>query len=247
MENDEEVTGKLYVIATPIGNMEDITLRALRTLTEIEVLASEDTRHTRQIFVRNNIALPPLYFPYHERNEGSAAVRILSLLAEGKQVGLTSNAGYPGISDPGYVIISKAIEQGYQVEVIPGASTVPIALLKSGLSTSSYTFKGFPPRKPGKRGTFIAMERDLPHTMIYFESPHRVGVFLKQAYEVLGNRQAAVCVELTKVFEQVTRGYLSDLAEKFATAKIKGEVAVVIAGNNPKFARDEENDDEDEE
>ncbi len=244
MENDEEVVGKLYVIATPIGNMEDITLRALRIMAEIQVLASEDTRHTRQLFVRHGIEMPPLYFPYHERNEGSAAIRILSLLAEGKMVGLTSNAGYPGISDPGYVIISKAIEAGYPVEVIPGASTVPIALLKSGLSTSSYTFKGFAPRKPGKRGTFLAMERDLPHTMIFFESPHRVGVFLQQAHEVLGNRQAAVCVELTKIFEQVTRGYLGDLAEKFATAKIKGEVAVVIAGNNPKFAKDEDEDDD---
>jgi len=232
----ENATGKLLVIATPIGNLEDLTFRAKRVLGEVEALACEDTRHTRIILDRYEIARPGLLFSYHEHNEHRAAERILGLLAEGKTVGLCSNAGYPGISDPGYVIISRAVEQGYRVEVIPGASAVPMALLSSGLPTSSYTFKGFPPRKPGRRRTFLEMERDLPHTMIYYEAPNRVGTLLQAAYEVYGNRRAAVCIELTKMFEDIRRGYLADLAQVFAETKIKGEVVVVIAGNNPKFA-----------
>ena len=233
-------TGKLMVIATPIGNLEDLTFRAKRVLGEVEALACEDTRHTRIIFDRYEIPKPRIMFSYHEYNEDKAAERILGLLAEGKVVGLASNAGYPGISDPGYVIISRAVEAGYRVEVIPGASSVPVALLASGLSTASYTFKGFPPKKPGRRNTFLQMERDLPHTLILFESPHRVGILLQSALEALGDRRAAVCIELTKVFEEVHHGFLSELVLKFAEKKIKGEVVVVIAGGNPKFSRQED-------
>jgi len=241
----ENTGGKLLIIATPIGNLEDLTFRAKRLLGEVDALACEDTRHTRIILERYDIPRAKIVFSYHEHNENRAAERILGLLEAGLTVGVCSNAGYPGISDPGYVIISRAVARGFCVEVIPGASAVPTALLASGLPTSSFTFKGFPPRKPGKRRTFLEAERDMPHTLILYEAPNRVGVLLQAAFEVLGNRQAAVCIELTKLFEDVRRGYLGDLAREFSEAHIKGEVVVVIAGNNRKFVAQEEEEDED--
>ncbi len=230
--------GKLFVIATPIGNLEDLTFRAKRVLSEVDALACEDTRHTRILLDRYGIPRPNLLFPYHEHNEDRAAQRILGLLAANHNVGLCSNAGYPGISDPGYVVISRAVSRGFAIEVIPGASAVPTALLSSGLPTSSFTFKGFPPRKAGRRRAFLEAERDVPHTLVFYESPHRLGALLQTALEVLGDRQAAVCIELTKMFEDVRRGPLSALAHEFEGAKVKGEVVVVIAGNHPKFTRD---------
>lgn len=237
--------GKLFVIATPIGNLEDLTLRAKRVLSEVDALACEDTRHTRILLDRYDVPRPRLLFSYHEHNEDRAAQRILGLLASGQNVGLCSNAGYPGISDPGYIVISRAVSRGFAIEVIPGASAVPTALLSSGLPTSSFTFKGFPPRKAGRRRTFLEAERDRPHTLVFYESPNRLGALLQTALEVLGDRQAAVCIELTKMFEDVRRGPLSALAREFEGAKVKGEVAVVIAGNNPKFTAERDGSDGD--
>jgi 16S rRNA (cytidine1402-2'-O)-methyltransferase len=230
----------LYVIATPIGNLEDITLRALRVLGEVDALACEDTRRTPRIFDRHNIPRPSNVFSYHEHNEDAAAKRILGLLAQGLSVGLCTNAGYPGVSDPGYRIVSQAGEAGYRVEVLPGAGAVEAALLASGLPSSSYTFKGFPPKKPGRRRQFLEMDADRPHTLVFFESPFRLGKLLDDALAVFGDRKAAVCVELTKAFEQAHRGFLSDLAVKFRDVTLRGEIAVVIAGSHHKFARDED-------
>ena len=160
---------KLYIIATPIGNLEDITLRAMKTLEDIDALACEDTRVTRKIYSRYNITRPEIVFSYRDFNEERAGSRILELLRDGKTVGLCTNAGYPGISDPGYRIISAALREGFEVEVIPGASAVTQALLSSGLPSSSYTFKGFLPKKPGQRKTSLLMEKDGPH----FSGPWR--------------------------------------------------------------------------
>lgn len=235
METNDSPT--LYIVATPIGNMEDITLRAIRTLSDVDVLACEDTRFTRRIFERHNIPNPKTFFSYHEHNEMIAGKRIISFLESGQSVALCSDSGYPGISDPGYRIISECRDKGFPVEVIPGPSAVTVALVASGLSTSSYTFKGFPPRKSGARRQFLAMEQDLPHTLVMYESPYRVGKLLDDALAVLGNRLAAVCIELTKKFEDIRRGYLADLVEQFQSLAVKGEVTVVIAGNNPKFEK----------
>ena len=145
---------------------------------------------------------------------------------------------FPGISDPGYRLVRLAIDENIAFEVIPGASAVPVALVLSGLPSSSFTFKGYPPRKGGPIRRFFEEEKDMPHTLIVFESPFRVAASLAAALEALGDRQAAVCIELTKKFERVSRGFLSDLKAEFADKKIKGEVTIVIAGNNPKFCRE---------
>lgn len=232
--------GTLYVIATPIGNLEDVTVRALRVMGEVDALACEDTRRTPRILERHNIPRPAVLFSYHEHNEDRAARRIIELLEKELSVGLCTNAGYPGVSDPGYRIVSQAAERGFRIEVLPGAGAVEAALLSSGLPSSSYTFKGFPPKKPGRRRKFLELESDRPHTLVLFESPHRLSKLLEDALEVLGDRMAAVCIELTKKFERVERGYLSGLCDRFRDVSEKGEVAVVIAGNNEKFVRDQE-------
>lgn len=230
----------LYVIATPIGNLEDMTFRAVRTLGEADALACEDTRTTRAIFERYQIPSPKAIFSYHDHNEERAGQRILALLRGGSSVALCTDGGYPGVSDPGYRIVSASVEAGFRVEVLPGAGAVTTALVASGLPASSYTFKGFPPRKPGPRRRFLEMEQAMPHTLVFFESPYRVGKFLASAREVLGDRRAAVCIELTKKFEEVRRGFLQDLAGQFREVRVRGEVTVVIAGNSPKFAKQEE-------
>jgi 16S rRNA (cytidine1402-2'-O)-methyltransferase len=220
--------------------MEDITYRAVRILKETTVLACEDTRQTRKILERYGIEPPATILSYHEHNEETGGKRILGFLKDGVSVALCTDAGMPGVSDPGYRVIQEACAQGFTVDVIPGASAVTTALAASGLSSASFTFKGFPPRKEGARRRFLEAEKDLPHTLIFFESPFRVGSLLASALEVFGNRKAAVCTELTKKFGSVTRGFLKDLAPRYESAKIKGEVTVVIAGNNPKFADNQE-------
>ncbi len=227
----------LYVVATPIGNLEDISARALRVLREADVIACEDTRRTWQLLSHFEIPRPRAIVSYREQNEHRQSEQLAGELAAGTTVALCTDGGYPGISDPGYRLIRLATRQGIPVQVVPGPSAIPVALLSSGLSTASYVFKGFPPKKSGGLRRFFAEERDGAHTLVYFESPMRVGKSLTAALEVLGDREAAVCIELTKKFERVSRGYLSALVASFVDAKVKGEVTIVIAGNNPKFAR----------
>lgn len=229
--------GQLYLVATPIGNLEDVTLRALRILREAEVLVCEDTRRTRILLDRYEIPVPATVLSCNEFNERDQARRILRMLDEGRMVALCSDAGYPLVSDPGYPLLAGAIEAGHEIDVIPGPSAVLTALALSGLPVASFTFKGFPPRKPGQRRKFLEMERDQPHTLIFFESPHRLALLLRDAYSVLGNRQAVVCIELTKKFQGVYRETLQQLSAMFATKAFRGEVTVVIAGNNRKFVK----------
>ncbi len=222
--------GRLRLIATPIGNLADITDRARTVLAQLDILCCEDTRHTGNLVNLLGIPRPKLYVANHEHNERAMAARIVAWLDEGKQVGLCSDAGYPLVSDPGYPAVAAAIAAGHEIEVIPGASAIPVALLASGLPPSSYTFKGFPPRKPGKRRAFLEEDKDARHTLVFYESPFRLGKLLDEALAVYGDRQAAVCLELTKQFERVRRGSLAALAEEFRDAPPKGEAVVVIAG-----------------
>jgi 16S rRNA (cytidine1402-2'-O)-methyltransferase len=227
----------LSIIATPIGNLEDISARAVKALREADVIACEDTRRTRILLNHHHIPIPAYLISYREHQEGRAGAQLMALLKEGKKVALCSDGGVPGISDPGYRLVRSAIEEKVALDVIPGASAVLVALIVSGLSTSSFTFRGFPPRKYGALKRFFAEERNVPHTLIIFESPFRVATTLRAAFEALGDRQAAVCIELTKKFERISRGFLRDLSAQFADVRIKGEVTIVIAGSNPKFSR----------
>ncbi|MDA1071597.1 MAG: 16S rRNA (cytidine(1402)-2'-O)-methyltransferase [Proteobacteria bacterium] len=230
----------LFLIGTPIGNLEDISARALRVLGEIDALACEDTRRTRKIYEHFKLPSPRIVFACADHNEENASKRIVSLLGQGLSVGLATDAGMPGISDPGFRAVRAALEEGHRIEVIPGPSAVATALALSGLSAASYTFLGFAPRKPGKLRNALKADAALEHTLVLFESPHRTGALLTAALEVLGDRRAAVCIELTKMFEETARGWLSELAERFSGEEPRGEVTVVIAGNNPKFMRSAE-------
>jgi 16S rRNA (cytidine1402-2'-O)-methyltransferase len=229
--------GILYVVGTPIGNLEDMTFRAVRILGEVDALACEDTRVTRRLLQRHAIPRPTLMFPYHEHNAERAGPGLLKLLAEGRRVALCSDAGMPGISDPGHRLIAAAHGAGHRVEVIPGPSAAVTALVASGLPSASFTFLGFPPRKRGKRQRLLGAAGAAEHTLILFESPHRLGALLHDARAVLGDRPAAVALELTKLFETIVRGSLTELAARFAEERPRGEVTVVIAGWDRKPGR----------
>lgn len=238
-DKDNETGPALYLIPTPIGNLEDISLRALRILQSVDALACEDTRHTRKIFERHALASPPVIFACHAHNEERVVGRILSLLEEGKSVGLTTDAGAPGISDPGQRIAAAVIEAGHEVVALPGPSAVITALMVSGLPIPAFTFLGFLPRRPGRQRKLFAAFAETPSALVFFESPFRVGKILAIAAEMLGDRPAAVCIELTKKFEKIARGKLGDLAADFAGRTIKGEVTIVI-GPPPRAADDED-------
>ena len=227
----------LHVVATPIGNLGDLSPRALDAFRAASAIACEDTRRTWQLLSHFGIPRPREMFSYRQGNEERVAEKVMGELAEGKEVVLCSDGGYPGVSDPGYRLIRACAKADVAYDVIPGASAVNVALLTSGLSTSSFTFRGFPPRGPGALRNWFREDADKEHTLVCFESPFRVGATLAAALDALGDREAAVCVELTKLHERVSRGYLSDLAREYAEAKVKGEVALVIAGCNPKFQR----------
>lgn len=226
----------LHVIATPIGNLDDLSPRALAKLKEASLIACEDTRRTWQLLSCFSIPRPEM-ISYRQGNEERVTKYILSALEAGREVVLCSDGGYPGISDPGYKLLRACAKTGVVYEVVPGACAVEVALLMSGLSTSSYTFRGFPPRGPGAIRNWFAEDCDKEHTLICYESPFRIGATLQAAYDVFGDREAAVCIELTKLHERVSRGYLSDLVAEYRDGKVKGEVALVIAGANKKFRR----------
>ncbi len=222
----------LYLVATPIGNLADVTLRALETLRAVDVIAAEDTRKTSILLNRYDISKPQIAF--HEHNEEQAGRKIMELLLAGQSVAVVSEAGTPGISDPGFSIVRRAVEVGIKVTVIPGATAVTTAVVLSGLPAHSFTFRGFPPRKPGKRKNFLAVDANSPHTLVFYESPHRLRAFLQDALDVYGDRQTAVCNELTKLYETIHRGRLSDHIAHFAQEEPRGEYVVVIAGCEEK-------------
>lgn len=228
----------LYLVATPIGNLGDISHRALETLEAVDFVAGEDTRKTGRLLKYFEISKPLI--PFHEHNETRAGDRIVSLLEEGKSVALVTDAGTPGISDPGYTLVrsvlqAKAEGADLDVTMVPGPAALLMALVLSGLPVHSFTFRGFPPRKRGRRQNFLAVDADSPHTLIFYESPFRIGAFLADALAVYGDRPAAVARELTKLYETVERGSLADLAERFADRKTKGEFVIVIAGKDARL------------
>jgi 16S rRNA (cytidine1402-2'-O)-methyltransferase len=219
----------LYLVGTPIGNLGDISLRALETLRQVDMIASEDTRKTGLLLKHFEIKKPQISF--HEHNEARAGARLLELLQEGKSVALVTNAGTPGISDPGYTLVRLAIEAGVSITSIPGPAAFVSALILSGLPVHSFTFRGFPPHKGGPRRRFLEADKDSLYTLVFYESPHRLLAFLKDALQVYGDRRAVIANDLTKLFESIERGTISELISKLEESQLRGEYTVLIAGN----------------
>ncbi len=223
----------LYLIATPIGNLGDITLRALETLREVDVIASEDTRKTGLLLQHFELEKKQ-QIAFHEHNEQRVLPRLLGLLEAGQSLAVVSEAGTPGISDPGFTLVRACIERGLDYTMIPGVSAVTMAVVLSGLPTHSFTYRGFGPRKSGKRQRFLAVDADSPHTLVFYESPHRLKAFLADALAVYGDRRAALANELTKLYESVQTGTLSELIATFDEQDPRGEYVVVIAGSDDR-------------
>jgi 16S rRNA (cytidine1402-2'-O)-methyltransferase len=219
----------LYLVSTPIGNLEDITLRALRVLKEVNLVACEDTRHTRRLLDHFGISKPTI--SYHEHNEQGRATELVQRMLGGESIAIVTDAGTPGISDPAYRIVTAAIEKGISVIPIPGAVALIAGLTASGLPTDSFLFAGFLPHKKMARRTRLEELKPQRATLVFYEAPHRIRETLADALEGLGDRQAAVARELTKLHEQFIRGKLSEIAGHFKTHEPRGEMTLVIAGS----------------
>ena len=221
------VSGTLYLVATPLGNLEDITLRALKILTEADLIAAEDTRKAKRLLNQYQIKTP--LTSYFEHTSFKKTQSLLSQMKQGKDIALISEAGTPSISDPGYTLTKCAIENGINVIPIPGASALIAALSASGLPTHSFIFEGFIPRKQGKRKNLFLSLHDQPRTLIFYESPRRLLATLKDLFEVLGDRHIVIARELTKVFEEMIRGKTSEVIAQLEDKTIKGEITLLVA------------------
>ena len=233
---------KLYVVPTPIGNLEDITLRAINVLREVDFILAEDTR-TTSVLLRHLGIEKPMH-SHHKFNEHATVGRVAEAIAAGRDVALVSDAGTPGISDPGFLLVRKCVEEGIDVETLPGATALIPAVVQSGFPCDRFCFEGFLPQKKGrlKRLTELAAE---PRTLVLYESPYRVVKCLEQIAEVMGaERRVAVVREITKRFEQTVRGTVAEVIAHFKEHEPKGEFVIVVAGYDPKAERDEEEDED---
>lgn len=217
----------LFLVATPIGNLEDVTLRALRVLGEATLVLAEDTRHTRILLDRHGLSARPLSL--HAHNEASRVGRVLEALGSGADVALVTDAGTPLVSDPGARIVAAALEAGHDVVPVPGASAPIAALTASGLPAERFSFEGFLPRRHGERRARLEALRDRDETLVFFESPRRLAGTLTELVEVFGDRRACVARELTKIHEELARGTLAELAQRYAEGA-RGEVTLVVSG-----------------
>ncbi|HVS83958.1 MAG TPA: 16S rRNA (cytidine(1402)-2'-O)-methyltransferase [Pyrinomonadaceae bacterium] len=223
--------GTLFIVATPIGNLEDLTPHALRVLREVDLIACEDTRHTRVLL--NRFGIKAKTISYHEHNERERAAELCRLLESGKNVAVVSDAGTPLISDPGFRIVRAAIERDVPVVPIPGATAFVAAIAASGLACDRFFFAGFLPARSSARRAMLEELRPIPATLVFYEAPHRIAATLKDALNALGDRTAAVARELTKLHEEIARGSLDELAQRFsAGAPARGEMVLLISGAN---------------
>jgi 16S rRNA (cytidine1402-2'-O)-methyltransferase len=220
--------GSLYVVATPIGNLEDITLRALRILKEVDLIAAEDTRHTRKLLTHFGITTPTI--SYFKEKEYKRAADIIMKLHEGQNIALVSDAGTPGISDPGSVLVQKALNANIKVEPIPGPSSLAAALSVAGIRENSFIFLGFAPSRKKQRQDLLFSLVQEKRAMVFFEAPHRLRSFLQDCLNLLGDRHIFWCRELTKIHEELVRKPLSLLLKDLQTRKVKGESVLIIAG-----------------
>ena len=221
----------LYVVATPIGNLEDISLRALRVLKEVDLIAAEDTREVRKLLFKYEIRKP--FISYYKDNERERVSKLLGLLKKGKKIALVSDRGTPGISDPAYLLVKLAREAGIPIVPIPGACSIVAALSVCGLPTTNFTFLGFLPRKRGKRRKVLEELFRRSETLVFYESPYRVLSLLEELSGIFGEkRRTTICRELTKKFEEIISGSLSELVETYREKRPKGEFVILIEGKN---------------
>lgn len=225
-------SGTLYLVSTPIGNLEDITLRALRILKEVDLIAAEDTRQTRRLLTHYDIHTP--LTSYFEGTSSAKSDKLIARLTIGETIALVSDAGTPIISDPGYPLLRGCIDAGIPIVPIPGASAVIAAASVSGLPLHNFAFEGFLSPKSGKRKRQLNMLTDDERTLIFFESPHRICRFLEDVLEVMADREIVVTRELTKRFEEIFRGSVSEALERFRDTEPRGEFTVIIAGKKEK-------------
>lgn len=231
------MSGKLFVVATPIGNLEDITLRALRVLREVELIAAEDTRVTRKLLSHYEIHTPMM--AYHQHSKGRRSEEIVDVLREGKNVALVSDAGTPGISDPGHELIALCIAEGVVIESVPGPTAMIPAVVVSGLSTAHFAFDGFPPRKDSDRKAYFRSIANETRTIVLYESPLRLLATLRAILSELGDRRVAVVREATKLFEEVFRGSVNEAIQHFE-GKVRGEIVIVLEGGSGQPAEEPE-------
>jgi 16S rRNA (cytidine1402-2'-O)-methyltransferase len=227
--SDNMKTGTLYVVSTPIGNLDDMTLRALNVLKAVDIIAAEDTRHTKKLLAHYTINKP--LFALHDHNERERSGQLLSLMQSGQSVALVSDAGTPSVSDPGFRLVRLSVEEGVAVVPIPGVSAAITALSVSGLPTDSFVFLGFPPRKKGKRHGFLEEIQQEKKTLIFYESPHRIMALLDDMIEVFGERNAVLCREMTKLYEEFIRGSLLSVREILKQREmVRGECTLIVSG-----------------
>jgi 16S rRNA (cytidine1402-2'-O)-methyltransferase len=228
MKKEGEKAGTLYVVATPIGNLEDITLRAIRILKEVSLIAAEDTRRTKKLLNVYGIQAPLISL--YDQTERSKSHLLISRMEEGQDVAYVSDAGTPGISDPGYILINQAIAAGVRVVPVPGVSAVIAALSVAGLPMDSFVFIGFPPARSSRRRPFLEALKGETRTLVFYESPRRLFDLLRDMGDILENRKIVIARELTKMFEEVHRGTLQDIRESLEGKEMKGEVTLIVAG-----------------
>lgn len=231
------MTATLYIVATPVGNLEDMTFRAVRILGEVDLIAAEDTRHSLKLLNHFNISRPlTSYFDHNKQFKGE---RILHALRQGKSVALISDAGTPCISDPGYQLVRDAVAENIPVVPVPGSCAAIAALSASGLPTDNFTFAGFPPSRQGKRRTFLSAITELSGTLVLYEAPHRTVECLDDIREIMGERQVVVARELTKIYEELLRGTVSEVLERVGQDKVRGEVVILVAPGEKKAPEQE--------
>src|SRR5215216_5982128 len=221
--------GTLYLVATPIGNLADITHRALQVLNDVELIACEDTRHTHKLL--NHYGITTKTISYHEHNEQQRATELIDRLKQGTSIAVVSDAGTPSISDPGFRLVRAAIENAVAVVPVPGPSALITALIAAGLPTDEFFFAGFLPSRSNARRARLNELQSVPGTLIFYEGPHRLAATLKDAYEILGEREAVVARELTKMHEEIRRGRLSELSKHYEDEEPRGEIVVLIDRN----------------
>ena len=222
------MAGVLYIVATPIGNLEDVSLRALRILKEVDLIAAEDTRHTRILLNHYNIRTP--LTSCHEHNEKAQVPKLIERLRSGENLALVSDAGTPAISDPGYRLVVEAIRAGIRVVPVPGPSAVASVLSASGLPTDRFVFEGFLPSKNRERGTRLQALRDESRTLVFYEAPHRLKESLIEMRRILGDRQIVIAREVSKIHEEFLRGTIGALVSQLAEREVKGELTIVVQG-----------------